>query len=278
MNALSQQLPSVALDLFKLCVWLVLLTAIFVPLELLFPARRRRILRRGFWSDIGYYFLNNYLAPILMIPPIALLGWALHFLVPAQVYAFSGSLPLWVRVGAGLVLGEATYYWSHRWMHETPFLWRFHAVHHAPEEVDWLTSTHAHPLDIAFGHFFGLIPLYALGLTQSAGESTDLAPLIFVIVGRIWGFFIHANLNWRFGWLERMISTPAFHHWHHTRSDHVDRNYSTLLPIMDIVFGTYYLPRHLPEDYGVRDPIAADMTGQLLDPFGPPKKPVSVQR
>jgi len=86
MNALSQQLPSVALDLVKLCVWLVLLAVIFVPLELLFPARRRRILRRGFWSDIGYYFLNNYLAPILMIPPIALLGWALHFLVPAQVY------------------------------------------------------------------------------------------------------------------------------------------------------------------------------------------------
>lgn len=272
MNALIQQLPNLALDLFRLCVWLVLLAVIFVPLERLFGARRKPILRRGLAGDLGYYFLNNYLPRILLILPLAALGWALHFIVPAQVYAFSGSLPLWVRVGVGLVLGEAVYYWGHRLMHETPVLWRFHAVHHAVEEVDWLTSTHAHPLDIAFGHFCGLVPLYALGLAQPLGNSTDIAPLLFVVIGLVWGFFIHANLNWRFGWLERVVSTPAFHHWHHTRSDHIDRNYASLLPCMDLIFGTYYLPTHLPADYGVRDPIAADMAGQLLDPFGPPKR------
>jgi len=171
------------------------------------------------------------------------------------------------------VLGEATYYWGHRAMHQIPLLWRFHAVHHAAEEVDWLVSTRAHPVDIALGHLCGLVPLYAFGLAQPLGHSTDIAPLLFVVIGMAWGFFIHANLNWRFGWLERLVSTPAFHHWHHTRADHVDRNFASLLPFMDLAFGTYYLPRHLPAEYGVRDPIATDMAGQLIEPFGPRPAP-----
>lgn len=278
MAALYQQLPHLALDLFRLCVWLVLLAVIFVPLERLFAARPARILRRGLASDLAYYFLNNYLPKVLMIPPLALLGWALHLLVPAQVYAVAGGLPLWVRVAAGLVLGEATYYWAHRWMHEVPWLWRFHAVHHSAEQIDWLVATRAHPLDIAFGHFLGVVPLYALGLAQPMGESQDLAPLLFVIVGLAWSFFIHANLNWRFGVLERVVSTPAFHRWHHTRTDHIDHNYASILPCMDLIFGTYYLPKQLPDDYGVEHLIAPGMAGQLIEPFGPRPKPAPLPR
>ena len=267
MNALTQHLPQLAVDLFRLCVWLVLLAVVFVPLERMFGARRQKVLRAGIGADLGYYFLNNYLPKVLLIPPLALLGWGLHFLVPGQVYAFAGSLPLLVRLGAGMVLGEITYYWGHRLMHQVPFLWRFHAVHHSAEEIDWLVSTRAHPVDIAFGHFCGLVPLYALGLTQPLGNTTDIAPLLFVVIGLTWSFFIHANLRWRFGVLEWVVATPAFHHWHHTRNDHIDRNYASLLPFVDLLFGTYYLPKHLPADYGVDRPIAAGMAPQLIEPF-----------
>ena len=271
MAALVQQLPQFAMSLLRLCVWLVLLAVIFVPLERIFGARRGPILRPRLGTDLIYYFLNNYLPQLMLIPPLAALGWLLHFIVPPAVYEFSGALPLWVRVGIGMVLGEATYYWAHRAMHQVPLLWRFHAVHHAAEEVDWLVSTRAHPVDIALGHLAGLVPLYAFGLAQPLGQSTDLAPLLFVVIGMGWGFFIHANLPWRLGPLRWVISTPGFHHWHHTRADHVDRNFASLLPGFDVLFGTYYLPREMPAEYGVRDPIAADMAGQLIEPFGPPR-------
>ena len=61
-------------------------------------------------------------------------------------------------------------------------------------------------------------------------------------------------MRWRFGWLEHVISTPAFHHWHHTgdgREFH-DKNYSGFLPFVDWMFGTLYLPKDkMPAQYGI---------------------------
>jgi sterol desaturase/sphingolipid hydroxylase (fatty acid hydroxylase superfamily) len=31
-----------------------------------------------------------------------------------------------------------------------PFLWRFHAVHHSTEQMDWVAAGRLHPLDSAF--------------------------------------------------------------------------------------------------------------------------------
>jgi hypothetical protein len=46
--------------------------------------------------------------------------------------------------------------------------------------------------------------------------------------------------------LEWIVSTPRYHHWHHAL-DPADRNYSSLLPMLDRIFGTLHLPAgHLP--------------------------------
>ena len=152
-------------------------------------------------------------------------------------------------------------------MHEVPFLWRFHSVHHSPSRLYWLVGTKAHPLDIAFGHLSGLVPLYALGFAQPMATKPDLVAQLFVIIGMAWGFFIHANLSWRLGPAQYLVSTPAFHHWHHTKRDHINRNYAALVPALDMVFGTYYLPKDLPAEYGIVDPMPADMMRQLWVPF-----------
>jgi hypothetical protein len=94
--------------------------------------------------------------------------------------------------------------------------------------------------------------------------------LFVLLVGTTWGYFIHANIRWRFGWLSMLISTPAFHHWHHTNDEHVDKNYASMLPIMDILFGSWYLPRKLwPPKYGISTPMAPDLAGELVQPFMP---------
>jgi sterol desaturase/sphingolipid hydroxylase (fatty acid hydroxylase superfamily) len=121
------------------------------------------------------------------------------------------------------------------------------------------------------------------GLAQPPASVSPLIPVLIVLVGTFWGFFIHANLRWRFGWLEWVVSTPAFHHWHHTNDQHRDRNFASLLPWIDILFGTHYMPRRAwPSQYGVDAPISPRMAGQLLNPLieaipvrrrasGPPK-------
>jgi sterol desaturase/sphingolipid hydroxylase (fatty acid hydroxylase superfamily) len=83
----------------------------------------------------------------------------------------------------------------------------------------------------------------------------------------MWGFFIHSNIRVRLGPLEWLLSTPAFHHWHHTRHDHVDRNFAAMLPVLDRIFGTHHLPRSWPSEYGSDTPVASQLGGQLTAPF-----------
>jgi sterol desaturase/sphingolipid hydroxylase (fatty acid hydroxylase superfamily) len=91
-------------------------------------------------------------------------------------------------------------------------------------------------------------------------------------VATLWGFFIHANLRWRFGWLEWLISTPGFHHWHHTNDEHVNKNFASMLPCMDKLFGTWYMPGKWPTKYGTDTPVAPGLPVQLLQPFLPDRK------
>jgi sterol desaturase/sphingolipid hydroxylase (fatty acid hydroxylase superfamily) len=91
----------------------------------------------------------------------------------------------------------------------------------------------------------------------------------------MWGFFIHANLRWRFGWLSLLVATPAFHHWHHTNDEHVDKNYASMLPIMDILFGSWYMPREQwPPVYGIKTPMPPGLLAQTVHPFLPQEEKV----
>jgi sterol desaturase/sphingolipid hydroxylase (fatty acid hydroxylase superfamily) len=133
-------------------------------------------------------------------------------------------------------------------------------------------NTRAHPVDMVFTRLCGLVPLYVLGLGAPARGSSGLIPVLIILVGTLWGFFIHANVRWRFGPLEWLVATPAFHHWHHTNDgpDVINKNYSPMLPWIDRLFGTLYLPKdRQPERYGIDEPMSGMLLGQLIDPFLP---------
>jgi sterol desaturase/sphingolipid hydroxylase (fatty acid hydroxylase superfamily) len=115
-------------------------------------------------------------------------------------------------------------------------------IHHSAEHVDWLVNTRAHPVDMVFTRLCGLVPLSVLGLAAPLGGSASLIPVIVLFLGTVWGFFVHANVRWRFGRLEWLSATPAFHHWHHTNDGpaYVDKNYAAMLPWINRLFGTFY--------------------------------------
>jgi len=266
---LQWRLASFELDILRLSIWLLLLSVLFIPLERLFAVHPQKVFRKGTLVDLGYYFLNGVLPKALLVLPIAAIAWILRVLVPASLLTWSADLPLAARLGAALVVGEIGYYWAHRWMHEIPWLWRIHSIHHNAEQIDWLVNTHAHPLDIVFTRLVSFVPMFALGLAQPmVGNKVDTVPMLIMLIGTTWGFFIHSNLRWRFGWLGLLLSTPFFHHWHHTNDEHVNKNYASMLPILDCIFGTWYLPKkQWPPKYGTNGPVASGLTGQLLQPF-----------
>ncbi len=254
-------------DIVRLLLWFVVLVVIFVPIERLFAVRPQAIFRKAILADCGYYFMNSLVPAILLSVPLGIAAWFVHGFVPDRVHIATAVLPLWARALMALVAGETGYYWAHRWSHEIPFLWRFHSVHHGAEKIDFLVNTRAHPFDMVFGRFCGLVPIYVLGLGGPLGTANSAFPILVGLIGSFWGFFIHANLKWRFGPLEWLISTPAFHHWHHTLTGPVNRNYASTFPWLDRLFGTYHLPRHAwPDAYGIAANIPQSVVGQHAHP------------
>ncbi len=266
-------LSGLAIDVFRLCVWLVVLTAVFVPLERLFARAPSPVWRREIGIDLGYYFLNSLVPAALIALPLALFATLVQRVLPAGFHAAVHALPLWLSIPAGLVVADIGSYWGHRLMHASPLLWRFHAVHHSAGHMDFLVNTRAHPVDLVVTRLSGLVPLYVLGL-GSAGAAGSLLPVLITLIGTFAGFFIHANLRWRLGPIEALVATPAFHHWHHSRTDHIDRNFAATFPWLDRLFGTHYLPDHFPDAYGTVDAQPPTLAGQLLAPVVP-RPPIS---
>lgn len=241
-------------EVLALCAWLVILSVIFVPLERLFALRPNKIWRPAILQDLGYYFFNGIAAALVLAIPIS---WAItgsHEIMPDAYLRWIGGLPMWATILATFLVGEVGFYWGHRLSHEWGPLWYFHAVHHEPTHLDFLVNTRASPVDIIFTRLCGLVPVYLLGLGNPNTSSGQIAPLLLLIGGKIWSFFIHANLRWRLGWFETILSSPRFHHWHHARLGPINRNYAPMVPFVDKLFGTYHLPENgsWPERYGIR--------------------------
>lgn len=233
-------------------VWLFMLIAVFVPLERLFSVTRQSISRPQMIMDLGYFFLSGLIPVFVLAMPLGTIVALSNHALPAGYHMWITALPIPVQIVAAILIGEFGFYWGHRIMHQVPWLWRFHAIHHEPVRMDWLVNTRAHPIDIIFTRMFGLSLVNMAGFGTPGSGSGSLIPVIVLIVGTFWGFFIHANLNVRMGWLEHILSSPRFHHWHHSRVDHVNRNFSSTLPIYDRLFGTHYLPKkQWPPSYGI---------------------------
>ncbi len=264
-------------EVLRLAVWLALLVAVFVPLEWLCALHPAKLWRKQVGVDLGWYFVNSLLPAAVLSLPLALLSQALHRLDPGGWYSMVGAWPFWLKLLLVLFVSDMGAYWGHRAMHSHRWLWRFHALHHSAEELDWLVNTRAHPFDTVFVRFAGLAPVYLLGLAQTGNASIDPAVAVLTIFGTAWTFFIHANIKVRLGPLEWLISSPAFHHWHHTKDQYRDRNYAFVFPFIDWLFGTAWLPKHWPAAYGINTKLPETLAGQFFEPLDPPRRPASEQ-
>jgi sterol desaturase/sphingolipid hydroxylase (fatty acid hydroxylase superfamily) len=270
-------LPALLNDILRLCVWLAVPCAVFLPLERAFALHQQKVFRSEVAVDIGYYFVNGLVISVALSAPLGLVARGAHQFVPAGFYAALSALPVWLRAVLALVVGEVGYYWGHRLSHEIPFLWRFHAVHHSAREMDFLVNSRSHPVDLVVSRLFTLAPIYVLGIANPLSASGNILAVLVLVASSNWSYLIHANVRWRLGKLEWLLTSPAFHHWHHTRTGMVDHNYATMLPWMDRIFGTHHLPRgEWPEAYGITARMPETLPEQLVYPlFSQPPVPTA---
>jgi sterol desaturase/sphingolipid hydroxylase (fatty acid hydroxylase superfamily) len=172
------------------------------------------------------------------------------------------GLSFWSQLVVYLVGLDAMLYVSHRAFH-TASLWRYHAVHHSPEHLDWTSARRFHPVETALHFALPDCILLALGI----------APEIFLIVAPYnvaHSALVHANLDWSFGPFKYVLAGPVFHRWHHTDVERGgSKNFAPTFPVIDLLFGTFYMPAGvLPDEYGVDDKaFPDDFSGQLVYPF-----------
>jgi sterol desaturase/sphingolipid hydroxylase (fatty acid hydroxylase superfamily) len=239
----------------------LLFTALLTPLELLFPARAGQLpLRRESHVDLLYFALAPFFIAIGSGILLAVLGAAVTALRPDAVTHALASQPWSVQL-VEVVLGSELLAWlAHFASHRVPFLWRFHAVHHSATELDWLATHRQHPIESVW--LLGLAGFPAIVL----GFST--APLVgFILFQKTYSAFLHANVRLELPGATWLIATPRFHRWHHDAGDRRGRNFSSLLPIFDRLFGTYALPPGEPAQLGCDAKVPRSWLAQLAFPF-----------
>jgi sterol desaturase/sphingolipid hydroxylase (fatty acid hydroxylase superfamily) len=140
----------------------------------------------------------------------------------AGVLAVAGAIAVW----------DFIYYWNHRAMHESRWLWAIHVVHHSSERYN-LSTALRQPVADAFGVFVPYGLMAGLGFRPELIETARGVNLLYQ-------FWIHTDAIERLGAAEAVLNTPSHHRVHHgSNRRYLDRNHGSILILWDRLFGTF---------------------------------------
>jgi len=196
------------------------LVALLTAAELLW--RRERT---DWWRNLEAWALNAAIG--FAVLPVLL---SLH--VPSLVDG--AALPFWAGAIAYLVLRDFLEFLYHRAQHKIPLLWSMHALHHSDPNMSALTTTR---------HFWGDQVIKALTIWPLAALIIAPTPAMVALFNLVslWNFAVHARLPISFGPLSWLLNSPAYHRRHHSSlPEHYNSNFAALLPVFDVLGGTYH--------------------------------------
>ncbi len=158
----------------------VVLFVILAPFEKLYPRQKGQKWRRPLAAnDISFALMNPLLNVVGGIAFILIGALSLFWLPGLAFRPLVALIPVWALPIVAFAMFDFLGYWTHRWAHEVPFLWRFHAVHHSPEHMDWVSGFRIHPFD---GILIGPAVLFLLAAGFDA-ELTGVLAIVQIILG-----------------------------------------------------------------------------------------------
>jgi sterol desaturase/sphingolipid hydroxylase (fatty acid hydroxylase superfamily) len=267
--------------------WLVLPLIPFIIAEQLWPVGKAPRLR-DYWMNILIGFSTAYLSLPLGITAGLwssklrhLLPWnplSLSFRNIAAIPLIGPGLEVLAMIFVPLFIHDCWFYWSHRIEHKVPVLWQFHKIHHSDELMNTTTWARDHFLQESWRAFFSV---FTLGLfidlrLAEAGKAALYSTMFLIRLS----MFYHSAIRIQLPWLDYILVTPQVHRIHHSvRPEHHNKNFADVLPVFDIVFGTFERPAREefpamglgPESPAPRSLFAAQLgpliaVGRLLRP------------
>jgi len=211
---------------------------ILFALERIFPLREpRRALSPRLWVNF-VLSVQTYAAATLFVRPVS--GFFIAWSSTKEfglVHWF--GLPHWAGLILGFFLLDVSFYYWHRLNHVTPFLWRFHNVHHLDPDMDASTGFRFHFGEVALSAGFRAVQIVMIGPELSTF-------LIYELVFQLETYFHHSNLRLPQRLdraLNLLIVTPRSHGVHHSqRQAETDSNYSVVFSLWDRLHGTFRYP------------------------------------
>jgi sterol desaturase/sphingolipid hydroxylase (fatty acid hydroxylase superfamily) len=152
---------------------------------------------------------------------------------------------IWLQFLVFYLIYETMEYFLHRALHNFKAGWVFHKLHHSSKHIDWYSEARDHPFHIIFSNLLFWLPIIFI-------FSFDNLPVfIFMVYLRIYGMFVHTDVNWRlpapFSWF---IASPFLHRWHHSKDLDGKCNYANNFILLDRIFGTYHAPKEHCTNFG----------------------------
>ena len=171
----------------------------------------------------------------------------LHFslgLIDLSFASGKGLLVVFAAVWVSAILYDFFFYWMHRAQHKSSILWQHHKMHHMDPELEALSVSRQNWIE-AFMEMLAIsLPLGIL----FKGDSFDAQTLgvLGSIIAAVYYTLLtlgHLNVRFQVGWASLFFCSPQIHRIHHSRlPQHHDKNFAFVLPLWDVLFGTYYPP------------------------------------
>jgi sterol desaturase/sphingolipid hydroxylase (fatty acid hydroxylase superfamily) len=228
---------------------------LFRPLEWWHPVERWGD-RRAVRTDVVYTLVHRLgVVPailfLLLTPIAATIDGTLRFqgVIPPTLEQLIPPLLGWpfATFLLYLVVIDLGEYWRHRLQHRLPWWWALHSLHHDQRQMTLWADDRNHVLDdVLTAVWRGTIAL----LIGVAPAEFPLVMIAFRLVENL----SHTNVQLRFGWLGTILLVgPQYHRLHHS-IEHArlpfDRtmgcNFAVILPVWDIIFGTWRRDRGFP--------------------------------
>jgi sterol desaturase/sphingolipid hydroxylase (fatty acid hydroxylase superfamily) len=217
----------------------------------------QKFFRPGFWDDlIGYALIQSYLLGLLIAH---ITQWLDGVTGLSRLHLVGGwSLP--AQVAFFIVTHDLYIYTFHRLQHRFPLLWRIHEAHHATADVDWLSGSRSHALEILINQTIEFAPILLLGAAPEVA-------LIKLTIDALWGMYIHSNVDVNSGRLQWIVNGPEMHRWHHAYEIRDGVNFATKFAFWDFMFGSAYRPAGKPKAFGIAEPFPDGYLAQQLHAF-----------
>ncbi|WP_194905435.1 sterol desaturase family protein [Catenulispora rubra] len=169
--------------------------------------------------------------------------------MPRDGFGPLARIPILAQAAFALVALDLLWYGYHRAAHTVSRLWRVHGLHHAPSQLYVLMHQVFHPFDLLVSRF-----VISLIVFKTTGISPDAAFIAIAVLG-LQQTVSHVNSDLRVGKLNYVLIGTETHRYHHAAQER--GNYSSVVAIWDIVFGTFlYEPRRVPDAFGLEDPAS----------------------